>query len=661
MKSLKQFIPIILLLCFLTAIIIALVLLTIYTDDTPLTQPDGIVGEDILGGEDEMLGASYPNAKWMLINKFDGYQTKFDPAKISNGANPQGQNTTINEGDRISIRNQGFELFPEDATQATSTTPIKTLHTFRKRDGSNIMIRTYGTVIEYLEEDNDTWETLKTGLTTGKKFGFADYNINTDLHSYTYFGNGYDNAMRWSGDITITDGVLSGGETTITVDSTDGFLDTGSIIYCGTEIAYSARDATTFTVASAHACADNRGIAQVITEYATHPEGNIYLTANNRLFIAGITDVNQAVYFSEYGDATNFVGADLVLDSTDTSPGIFNLGEGGGAVKGMLLDENSIYIFKKSIIYKATLNDTTYTLDPLKPFDGKSQTIGGVHNQSVFSGGNGIFFITPDNQIMYLTRVEGVDYPQVVPISDIIKLTLTDADFSSSAGIVFKDKAYFSFKTLNTDTYNNTVFVYNIKNQFWDSPIVGWNVSDFTIYDNETSEELYFADANSNNTYKVIDVPIDNENDVKASWRSKQFDFGSPHLLKQIVGVYVEGYISPNTELNISLLADENGYTQIASTDFLGTETDYLFDAEDYNLFGLSAFGTKRFGAQAETALKKKFRVYLNKGLRIEPIYNAQIEFLSDGENMQWEISGIGIQYRIFSQPIKNGLIRKFN
>ena len=68
----------------------------------------------------------------------------------------------------------------------------------------------------------------------------------------------------------------------------------------------------------------------------------------------------------------------------------------------MAQDEKIIYLFKKSIIYRATLTDSLYTLQALKPFDGKSQTSGAQNSEGTFVGGNGVIFETPDNQIVSL-------------------------------------------------------------------------------------------------------------------------------------------------------------------------------------------------------------------------------------------------------------------
>jgi len=618
--------------------------------------------EDLRGVDvqsEELSLGGVESARWVVFDRFTGFKTKADASKIDDGANPNGQNTIINDGDRISIRDFGYELFGQ---ASTTENRIESLHTFRRRDGENIMMRSTGSYLEYYEDGSDEWEPLVT-TSTSAIYDFADYNINTDLRSYTYFGNGSDNFSRWSGAHVLigTSGVTSTATFIMTGDPTGlGFPASGEIVYCGQRVAYTSYSTTGFEVASAHTCAGDKGLAEAPEEFSSSPKGNIYLVANNRLFISGIASTTQAIYFSEYGDATNFVGADLVTESTASSPGIFNLGEGGGAVTGMALDEGAIYAFKRSLIYKITLDgDGLYTLVPLKPFDGKSQTTGATTNKSIFTGGNGLFFITPDNQIMNLSRIAQVDYPQIVPISDVIKPTIESAVFASSTGIFFQGNGYISAKSDSTINSNDTIFVWNDRINAWESPTVGFNPSSFTIYDDGTGEALYYGDSRVAQTYKIIDEPIDNELGVTANWRSKQFNFNEPQSLKELDNFYVEGYIADNTNLSISLLFDENGYSQIYTTDFLGTEEDYIFSTGEFNLFGYYPFGFQRFGTN-DTAELKKFRIYLNKNLRRVPFYNLQMEVASDGINQKWEITSYGFRIKRSTQPEDVNLYRAF-
>ena len=604
----------------------------------------------------EVLGASYSDATWKIVNSFTGYKTKLDPQKIDDGANPNGQNTTIGNGDRVSIRNYGATVL---GTSTTTEDSITSLHTFRKRSGDNILMRSRGTYLEFFDETYDKWEALRTTSTDNAVYDYADYNINTDLRSYVYFGNGSDNWGRWGGANTnFTIAPTSSAKVLFVTDTTDGFFSSGEIMYCGQRIPYTSKTDTTFVVASAHACDINRAIAIAPEEDSANPKGNIYLVANNRLFISGVASSTQAVWFSKYGDADTFLNT-LVADGTDDAAGIFNLGEGGGGVTAMAQDEGAIYIFKKSIIYKVTLSDTLYTLVPLKTFDGKSQTIGAVARKSVFTGGNGVFWITPDNRILYLSRIDGFDYPQVTAISDIIKPTTDAMVYASSTGIVFEDKFYLSSKASSDSVTNDATLVYNIQTNQWDSPIVGWQANDWIVYDNGTREELYYGDASLANVYQITDDAIDNTLGITANWRSKQYDFGQPHQLKEVVGMYVDGYISPNTDLEISLLADEDGYTQTYTTTLSGTDTDYIYSSEEYNTFGLSPFGYQNFSSNDDQGEIKKFRIYLTQ-FKMVPAYNYQLEFKSDGVGDNWQILDYGLKWRTSTQPEKKSLFKAF-
>jgi len=261
---------------------------------------------------------------------------------------------------------------------------------------------------------------------------------------------------------------------------------------------------------------------------------------------------------------------------------------------------------------------------------------------------------------MDLTRVETVDYPQVIPISEIIQPTVSEFSLGSQRGIVFRDKAYFTVKASSDSSNNDTIMVWNIKEKQWDSPIVGWNVSDFVVYDDGTSEELYIGDAVSPNVYKVIPEAQDGVFEVVANWRSKQFDFGLPHAQKEVLDVFIDGYIAQNTTLSVNLLLDEDGYTQSFSHDITGTDDNIIYDSTVFNAIGLSAFGTNRFGSQEDISGKKKFRVYLGSSFRTSPFYVVQMEFTSDGESQDWEILNYGFQWRPYTTPTRRDLYKPF-
>lgn len=621
-----------------------------------------VLGAGCVSVPQQNLGTAEDGSQWQVFSAFNGYQTKLDPEKVPDGANPQGQNTTANHGDRISIRDTGYNLFPASAFFSTTSTGVISLHTFRRRDGGSILMRSTSSTLEWYDHNGTSWETLNSGYQNGD-FGYADNNVNTDQKSYVYFGNSKDAFSRWTGAHTaLTVAAVSGGGS-ITVSDTSDFPATGTIIYCGSSMTYSAKTATSFTVVSAVDCANGKGVAEAVETFSDqtlYPRGNIYMFADNRLWLSGTTSTPNIVYFSGYGTSTQFSLTSLVTSSTAASPGLFSLAEGGGRVTAMVQDEGSEYVFKPSIIYRISLTDTIYSLAPLKAFDGRSQTTGARSKSDVFVTANGVFFITPDNQIMLLDRVDYIDYPQITAISDIIKPTVDSLVFASSTGIVFQNKAYFSVKSTADAPTNDVVLVYNLIDKLWDSPIIGWNASDWAVYQDSDHEELYFGDGTTDNVYRVTSQPLDYQYNTVANWRSKQYTFGSPQALKYVSNVFVEGYIAPNTSLTISLLLDEDGFTKRYSTTFAGTESTYIYNSSLYNVFGFKPFGTTRFGSQEDLTGKKKFRIYLGKDFQQVPAYNAQLEFASDGQNSAWEVDNFGFLVRQAPVPEKASLYHSF-
>lgn len=685
-------------------------------------------------------------AKWVMFNRFNGINTADDPEKIKDEQAADAYNVSMNNGDRISLRNKGYEKFGDLSAYGT-TDPITSMHTFRRRDGVNIMMASFGTYMVYYNPSSATWEVLKDDYESGYRFGYADYTLHTDTSSYVYFGNGVDYFNRWSGNYAKLTSAVNIGDTLIELDDVsswpyNGYITIGGKSYLYSMIGgitagdiaaagsgYSVDDVLTVVLAggangtlkvttvdgsggvtgveiltagtgysTASGCATtvapvggsnctiditavdssntvtinttataglaiNRGVCESvdIRTASTFPIGNIYLMANNRLFISGVITSPQAVYFSKYGDPVDFSSSSLVTGSTATASGTFNLAEGGGAVTGLGFFEEAIYAFKRSMIYKITLTDALYTLQQIKPFDGKSQTVGGVAPKCIFTGSNYTFFITPDKQIMSLERVASIDYPQNTPISINISKDIKDSNPDNAAGITFNDLAYFSLKSNSTVSENNVVYVWNINDKFWDGKITGWNANDFAVYTDGTTEDLYFGSSNSTNVYKIIEDNVDDTYDIVGTWKSKQFTFKMPQTRKIMTDIFIEGYITKSTDLTITLYLDDDGFTQSFTTTLNGEETDYLFSRGDYNTFGVNPFGVEVLGANDDFTWLTKFRVYLNKDFRLKPFYNCQIEFSSDGKNQDWEIINYGFKVGPYTNTEDRKLFKKFS
>jgi len=622
------------------------------------------VAAALIPKQEKMLGAAGDDrGQWVVIDKFDGYQTKKDPQKIDRGANPVGQNTFINDGDRISVRDFGYEIFPDSDARDSSPTSSISLHTFRKRDGTNILLHTYDDELAYYAEKIGRWERLKDGYAVGSEFGFADHNTNSDQTSYVYFGNAVQDYSRWTGNIAKLTSAVTSTATSLLVDDTTLFPASGTVEVCGNALSYTSKTATSFQIAAATStCASGRGVAQVPQTFSAGPKGNILIALNTRMFVAGVTSSTQAVFYSKVADASDFTFA---ATRVATEGGIINMPEGGGGIVGMAVDEEVLYVFKRNIIKSVTFTqdaDDLPLVKPVKPYDNKSQTVGAVSRKSIFSGGNGIFFITPNNEIMNLSRVEQVDYPQVTPISDSISNTTDGMNFASSTGVYWKNNAYFAVKANNDSSNNDTVLIWDGQNRLWHSPVIGLAVNEWSIAKFGNDEDLYFAEATQPNVHKINSTGIDDLYGITSNWRSREETFGAPELLKSIDNFYVEGYIDDNTEISVSLLFDEDGFTQIYTGTFTGNESSdkYRYTSSDFNLFGFNPFGFERFGNNEDASGKKKFRIYFGNGVRRIPFYSIQVEFASDSDNQQYEILQYAFHVMQEPQDTKKSIYKSF-
>lgn len=91
---------------------------------------------------------------------------------------------------------------------------------FKKSYGDmEIPIRAHGTILEAYTPSAD-WFQLKDGFTNDKEFGFAHNFVTTENEDYLYYSNRYEPFQRWNGQLAYIQGALTGGETTITVDTT---------------------------------------------------------------------------------------------------------------------------------------------------------------------------------------------------------------------------------------------------------------------------------------------------------------------------------------------------------------------------------------------------------------------------------------------------------
>lgn len=153
---------------------------------------------------------------FLIIDDFKkGWHRRLDPSRIPIGGSQRSVNITLT--DRGGIAPRGGELLL--GAESSEQTGITSLFSFKKTDGTAILIKAHGTVLEYYSNNAEAWSLLKDGYTSGIPFGFSPHNINVEFTDLVYFGNGIEPLSRWQGWDGVLNGALVGAETEVIVDS----------------------------------------------------------------------------------------------------------------------------------------------------------------------------------------------------------------------------------------------------------------------------------------------------------------------------------------------------------------------------------------------------------------------------------------------------------
>ena len=437
----------------------------------------------------------------------------------------------------------------------------------------------------------------------------------------------------------ITFGAIAGLSGTPTFEVRQlAFEESGTLRIGTTDVTYTGiGSSTTFTGATgAPVALDDAAVAQVVEEFPVGPpRGNILLVLNTRMYLAGVKNNQQALYHSAIADAADF---SFASPRAADEGGIIDTPEGGGGIIGLGLQEETIYLLKEDIIKTVTFTQDGNDLPFIQPLI-EAPAVGAVNSKGVFKIDNQQFYTSKDGGIKAVGRVKTVDFVQPKQLSDPIVNFVERLDFSNSAAIFFKQKAYIACKGEDA-TFNDTVLVFNAQKRAWESPIVGWNASAWTIYNGE----LYFGSATNPVVFKaeVESRKDDSDAPYSAIARFSFNNYGGPANVKEFQTLFVEGYISENTTLNIEVLYNYQGLLETKTMTLKGTDSQYILQDTSYNALGLFALGLNPLASVTSSAFANtsndlpKFRVYFP--LPITPMYEVSVQFSSDESGSNWDI-----------------------
>lgn len=462
----------------------------------------------------------------------------------------------------------------------------------------------------------------------------------------------------------VGDAILVSGETvrtiaTITSDtvmtSTVAFSTTASglsykatqgIIYANTVVKYYDIDlATTFTVVSAHAGADNVAVTIVPEIFSGAPRGNRLESLLGRVLVGNVksavsrdsagalqgSDQAGSVFVSKLLDPKTFTfSATRVAGEGD----ILNMPYGGGEVTDIKAQENVAYCYKPGYIEAVRYTQDADDFAVREPLKAGKGSVG-----KVIKGADDQYFMTIDKQYTSLGRVASKDItPQTANIGLPIKRLLDTYNHDDFNGIEFQNKIYSCHRTSDDETYNNVVLVYNKQTKsfegIWALP-AGFFV--------EKGGELFYSESSGANVWKMLEGKADVQSStikypITSDWRSNFFNLLPVKAnIQGINSVALEGYIKANTTFTFSLYKDFSDTAALSFT-FGGTEDTFLVGDDFTRFLGSNPLGLQPLGTVdapgSDGRRRFQFLVYFPW------IYGQTFStgFQSDGVAQDWEV-----------------------
>lgn len=545
--------------------------------------------------------------KFLLTSKFRGYSNKADVTNIDPSfLVPPSQNVIINDQEKIEVR-AGYSL---DGPAGSSNLPVVSSYDWITSTGVERNLRTNGTKIYYRYVDSAgavTWRDLGVTIVTGTTINFTEWWSSTEALDELLFVDKTSNMNMWSGGIAT---FASATATTLTKQGTETWAEsrflkagTRSVIINGVTATYTGGEGTTtLTGVSVDFSATAVGavIHQAVRVTANTPASGITTdiigTLNNYVYVADSS--LRTVYVSKNTDYTSYTftspvrlpgeGALLTLDAPPVA---------------LVPQEEDMYIsaqkdqwYRTVFTLSADLTGEDLKIKRLKSGPGQ----GALSQSAVAQIKNAVLYVTNDKTVDTLGRIENINTPSSVPISDIVKAEFQDYDYT-----INPHSKYFKNKTYIAVPSESKVMIYDHEKTLWNPPQL-LPVQRLAII----GGSLYGHSSQTDETYLLFDGTNDNTNPIDWKMYFAYNNFGVRSWAKEFNEQYSEGYISTNTIATMVLKYDFGGFTSTVNKTIDGSDPTILFATSTDNSLGKVPLGSQPLGSITDSIDNlSKFRV----------------------------------------------------
>lgn len=597
-----------------------------------------------------------------------GYRNKEDISNLPYNTLVLGsQNVTTNAADLVTIR-QGYVLDGPSGNQ--NDYGIDSAFDFSNRLGTTQNLRKWGTTLEtrYVNPVTSavSWISIIATLTATKVVNFTTFwDQNTELKTFCLFVNGDNNVYEWSGGIgsvastTVDTITLSGTKTVSQIGFYDNAANSAKFILLinGIEYTYTGVTGNTFTGVTPSPLIGAPAVGDAVIQKPAFIIGtsisanggslgtaftfDLISTLENQVWYADKS--NNSLYVSKtnnYKDVSFSTPARLpaqgALITLDSQPVAFiaeanQMYIGAGRDQIWLSQKNNTTIDVAGV---ATPTETLYAAR-LKTVLNQAPQNQGVTGHFK----NAIVFVSNEQIISAVGLVKDVfTEPQVVNLSDPIKYDVDAYDFSN--GDIQYDN-YFMYVAVPA---NSVVRMYNIQKQYWEAPQT-LPVSKFYHTNSVIGGVIYGHSSLTNESYKLFTGNNDNGNPINgiAAFPYIAQQAGAAPQKKNFNKHYLEGYISSNTTLYLTINYDFGGYSGTYTTLISGADLTIIFNKVTDGSLGQNPLGSQPIGTILNLPYAPalpKFRV-INTMPRVT-CYEYQVVFSSDDIDQDWTLLRFG-------------------
>lgn len=599
-----------------------------------------------------------------IVNKFPlGYRNREDITNLPEGVLVVGsQNILANVSERLEVR-KGYRM---DGAQSNTNASIVSSFDWNSKNNNEIHMRAGFLTsaandgklqFRYVTEAGTaSWKDLLTSLTT-VNYNFTTFWDTTELLRLCLFVNGTSNIYEWNGSYGFVASITTN---TIVMDQTIaslGFYLTRNRIVTINSIDY------TYTGVS----------GSTLTGVSPDPTGNVVdgdvavqkvvVTANSA-FTAGnnkppdtfpnalISTLNNQVFLGSLTSSTFYMSAISSFVTYNFSSNRLP-GEGAGGtlddnLVAFIPQEENMYIScGKSFWYNTKLTQstsyngtTTITSETFEVKLLKTNPRQGAQSQGLVGKmKNNVIMITFEPTFDMLGRVDQIlGTPQTTDVSDPIKLDFDTYDFTG--GHVFYWRNYL----LVSVPLSGLILMYSLITKNWESPQTIPVTRFYTV-----DGELYGHSFNSSESYEIFVGYSDRAtttasgNQYLAVANFSYQNFGTRTVLKNQNEFYIEGYISPNTNLTCVINYDLDTNLTTTTFDLEGDDSQIISPSQVDNSLGKYPLGNQPGGSanvSSLTGLPSKFRVI--KTFTRYDFYECQFSFSILGTDQRFELLAFG-------------------